>query len=224
MGAEHGEGRSSESFGLTVISPLKRACCHSSNRGTREGELRNKWWKRTVLMVLVSLLSVVSVKADFYQWVDEHGQNHLTTDPPPKKSKPTKVIVSENGRSSAPSRSSGKKLHDAGVLVNSSPFPSSAPASPSKSRSNAPLPFLQPAASPTVEIYSADWCGVCTKTKAYFRSKGVAFTEYNVDNDSSAASRARSLYPSGGIPVTVINGKTIVGYSPSQFEAALHVQ
>lgn len=175
-------------------------------------------------MPLVVFFFSIGARADFYQWVDERGHSQVTTDPPPKKSTPKKVTVSEHARPSPPDRSTGKKLHDAGVLVNSSPVYRPVPAAPPKTFSNTPLPFLQPASSPTVEIYSADWCGSCTKAKAYFRSKGVAFTEYNVDNDAAAASRARSLNPSGGIPVTVINGRTIVGYSPSQFGAALNTQ
>lgn len=39
-----------------------------------------------------------------------------------------------------------------------------------------------------------------------------------------ASARARVLYPQGGIPVTVINGQTIVGFRPSQFDSALGSQ
>lgn len=180
-----------------------------------------KRWNPIVLWLAVVLSATMGARADFYQWVDERGQSHVTTDPPPKKSVPQKVTRSEHVRPASAPRSTAKILHDAGVIVGPSPVYRPAPAAPSKPPSNTPLPFLQPAASPTVEIYSADWCGVCTKTKAYFRSKGVAFTEYNVDTDSAASARARVLYPQGGIPVTVINGQTIVGFRPSQFDSAL---
>lgn len=154
-----------------------------------------------IFFMLPILFLSLGARADIYQWKDARGQTHVTTTAPPKNASAQKVTVSEPGR---------PRPLDRSIAV---PSP--------KAKATGPLPFLQPAASSQVEIYSAPWCGFCKKTKDYFRSKGVAFTEYNVDADSAAAARAKGLNPQGGIPVTVVNGRTIVGFSPSQFDSAL---
>jgi glutaredoxin len=157
----------------------------------------------TILFLFVMLFLSMGVRADLYQWVDEKGLSHVTTAPPPKKSSQQKVTVSEPVQN--PSRAYSSSGRAAGPV----------------GQGNKPLPFLQPSAAPQVEIYSASWCGFCKKTKAYFRARGVAFTEYDVEANLTAAARAKALNPEGGIPVTIVNGRTILGYSPSQFDSAL---
>lgn len=159
--------------------------------------------QKFVFMVSVFFLSF-RARADIYQWKDDHGQTHVTTTPPPKNSLSQKVTVSEQPQPRSLGRSTSHFTPE--------------------SSSKGPLPFLQPASAPSVEIYSAPWCGYCKKTKEYFRSRGVAFTEYDVETNPTAAARAKSLNPGGGIPVTIVNGRTIVGYSPSRFDSALSSQ
>jgi glutaredoxin-like YruB-family protein len=75
--------------------------------------------------------------------------------------------------------------------------------------------------TPSVTIYSADWCAFCHAAKQYLDSKGVSFTERNVENDMSAAQESVSKSGQMGIPVLDINGQIIVGFDRPRIDAAL---
>lgn len=44
-----------------------------------------------------------------------------------------------------------------------------------------------------VEIYTTSWCRYCRDAKRYFRSRGVAFKEYDVEKDPKAAPTSQAL-------------------------------
>jgi glutaredoxin-like YruB-family protein len=73
----------------------------------------------------------------------------------------------------------------------------------------------------TVEIYTTSWCRYCRDAKNYFHSRGIVFKEYDIEKDSQAARRHKRYNPRGGVPVTVINGRPIVGFAPAAFAQAL---
>ncbi len=63
-----------------------------------------------------------------------------------------------------------------------------------------------------VEIYTQDWCPYCSRAKALFDKKGVAYREIEAPNGSAA--RAESSERSGGIttvPQIFIDGQHIGG-------------
>lgn len=72
-----------------------------------------------------------------------------------------------------------------------------------------------------VELYVTSWCTYCQKAKAFFRSRGIEFIEYNIEKDRQAAQRLRSLTQSKAVPFAVINGQQITGYSASAYVRAL---
>ena len=76
-------------------------------------------------------------------------------------------------------------------------------------------------AGPNVEIFVTSWCTYCHKAKAFFRSKGIEFTEYNVEKDEAAAQRMASLTQSRAVPFVIIDGRMIQGYSAGAYERAL---
>jgi glutaredoxin-like YruB-family protein len=76
------------------------------------------------------------------------------------------------------------------------------------------------AAAPTVEIFVTSWCPYCTKAKAYFDGKGIAYTAHDIEKDPAAAKRFKQ-YGQRGVPLVVINGKAIAGYSIAEYENAL---
>jgi glutaredoxin len=86
---------------------------------------------------------------------------------------------------------------------------------------NAPREGLHGDATPRVELFTTSWCGYCKKAKAYLRSRGVPFTEYDVEQDSVAARRFRILNPRGGVPVVLIGNRQINGFDTAAYEAAL---
>ena len=73
-----------------------------------------------------------------------------------------------------------------------------------------------------VELYVTSWCPYCKKAKHYFQSRGIAFTAYDIEKDSEAAARKKELDGEKGVPFAVINGVSIRGYSPEQYDSALH--
>ncbi len=77
-----------------------------------------------------------------------------------------------------------------------------------------------PAAGPTVELFVTSWCPYCVKAKAYFDAKGIAYTVHDIEKDQAAAARFQK-YGQSGVPLVVINGKAIAGYSVAAYEKAL---
>ena len=76
------------------------------------------------------------------------------------------------------------------------------------------------AAGPTVELYVTSWCPYCTKAKAFFDGKGIAYTVYDIDKDATANMRFKR-YGGRGVPLVMINGRAVSGYSVAEFEKAL---
>jgi glutaredoxin 3 len=62
-------------------------------------------------------------------------------------------------------------------------------------------------------MYTTDWCGFCTRAKAFLEAKGLPYDEVRVDDDP--AFRARLLELTGGwtVPQILIDGRPIGGYS-----------
>ena len=80
------------------------------------------------------------------------------------------------------------------------------------------------ASKPSVDIYITSWCPYCKKAMAYLRSKNIAFNAYDIEKNARAKSKKRKLDPGySGVPLTVINGKILKGFSASRFEKALNL-
>ncbi|MFP5259122.1 MAG: glutaredoxin family protein, partial [Acidobacteriota bacterium] len=75
------------------------------------------------------------------------------------------------------------------------------------------------AAGPTVELYVTSWCPYCAKAKAYFDGKGIAYSVYDIDKDAAANQRFKR-YGGSGVPLVMINGAAIAGYSVAEYEKA----
>jgi len=74
---------------------------------------------------------------------------------------------------------------------------------------------------PKVELYTTSWCPWCKKAKAFFRSRGITFDEYDIEKDKKAANRKEQLDSKKGVPFAVINGKGVHGYSEEAYNEAL---
>jgi glutaredoxin 3 len=63
-----------------------------------------------------------------------------------------------------------------------------------------------------VEMYTTQWCGYCARARALLERKGVAYTEYDVEEQAGKREEARAR--SGGrtsVPQIFIDGKHIGG-------------
>lgn len=75
------------------------------------------------------------------------------------------------------------------------------------------------AATRGVTLYSAVWCGYCRKAKAWLAEHGVAYA--NVDIDAPGGAQALAQAGGGtGIPVLVVDGRPIGGFSADAYAAA----
>ena len=63
-------------------------------------------------------------------------------------------------------------------------------------------------------------CGYCKKAKAWFSSKGVAYTEYDVENSNKGQRDYKEL-GGHGVPIILVGEQRLNGFSEDQLGAAL---
>ncbi len=167
--------------------------------------------KTALLSILLVFLFSSMVNAEMYKWVDEKGVIHFQ-DYPPNLSPSVKVekLSGEQLRFDnyieQGAKSDGKKPYES-VLKEDA-----------KNKRQGKKRYAR---NQSVELYVTSWCGYCKKAKAFLRARKIDFTEYDVEKDKDAARRHRKLNPRGGVPVAVINGKTLFGFSQTAYESAL---
>jgi glutaredoxin len=71
--------------------------------------------------------------------------------------------------------------------------------------------------SEKVQMFSTETCVYCKKAKNYFKSKGIAFVEYDIEKDAAAKRRYDAL-GGKGVPVILVGTKRMNGFSVSGFE------
>ncbi len=73
-------------------------------------------------------------------------------------------------------------------------------------------------AAPAIELYSAAYCGECARAKAYMKSKGIQYVDYDIEIDID---KRREFYARGGIaiPLFFIHGEKLEGFEAQRFEA-----
>ena len=165
---------------------------------------------KVLILVMVGsvLLGGVGV-AELYKWVDEKGAVHFSDRPPqnPDSAGEVTTLPTPKFRHPCSSASDNDSSERSSLREAESP----------KTREEA---LYQ---TPKVELYTTSWCGYCGRARAFFRLRGIAFTEYDIERDQSAAQRKRNLDPRGGVPFAVVNGQPIHGYSPSAYARALEM-
>ncbi len=72
-----------------------------------------------------------------------------------------------------------------------------------------------------VELFVTSWCPHCQSATRYLRSLGVSFSKYDVEQSPSAKARKEKISPGSGVPVAVINGKVLKGFSQESYKRAL---
>ncbi len=73
----------------------------------------------------------------------------------------------------------------------------------------------------TITIYSTSSCHYCQIAKDFLRGQNIPFTEYNVGLDAEKRAEMVELTGQMGVPVIVVDGETMVGYSEERLRELL---
>ena len=76
----------------------------------------------------------------------------------------------------------------------------------------------RPASAGDVVMYSAEWCGVCTRARNYFRSNDIPFSEYDVEK-SSRGKREYQRLGGSGVPIIFVGKRRLNGFRPATFDS-----
>jgi glutaredoxin len=143
---------------------------------------------------LCSSLALIPVHAELYKWTDADGTVHYTDTPPPDNRPQIEIKGTISSYTSAE------------VVAGTTDAGDSNPTKKSAKPSNK-----------SVVMYSADWCGVCKKARAYFQQQGIAFREYDIDT-SEQGKRGFAKLGGKGVPVILVDQQRMNGFSAGQFE------
>jgi glutaredoxin len=151
-----------------------------------------------IILFLLTVFFILAgmANADFYKWEDENGDIHITDYPPPAKS--------------------GKKLH---IYKFDSDSPAAMPAEDQQTANN-----LKAKKEAAIILFTKNNCDDCDKAREFLKSRKALFTEYNIDNDPSAAQRRKEIDDSSDVPFAVINKNQVYGFSGSVYERALKLR
>ena len=68
-----------------------------------------------------------------------------------------------------------------------------------------------------VVMYSAAWCHICTKAKRYFSANNIPYVAYDIEK-SRAGKQGYKQLRGRGVPIILVGGKRMNGFSEAGFE------
>ncbi len=74
-----------------------------------------------------------------------------------------------------------------------------------------------------VTIYSTPTCHFCQMAKEFFAEKGIQYTNYDVASDAEKRKEMIELTGQLGVPVIVIGGDAMIGFSRERLAEKLGV-
>jgi len=74
-----------------------------------------------------------------------------------------------------------------------------------------------------VLLFTTPTCSYCNLAKRYFREKRIRFREVDVSRDASAARDMQRRTGQMGVPVIVINNRSIVGFDKPKINKLLGI-
>jgi len=72
-----------------------------------------------------------------------------------------------------------------------------------------------------VKVYTTGTCPYCTMVKEFLTQNGVAYDERRVDEDPDAYEEFIRLNVGRSVPVTIVDGETVVGFDRPRIEALI---
>ena len=71
-----------------------------------------------------------------------------------------------------------------------------------------------------VILYATEWCGYCKKTRAFLKSEGIAYYEYDIERSDQGLQQYQKLRGSG-VPLLIVNSEIVRGYNTGAIVNAL---
>lgn len=161
----------------------------------------------TALLLLA--LAASPAGAELYTWTDEKGVTHMSSKPPAAN-----AVKKDFQTIATPKRPPPRP-----------PAPPEKPPAKAAPAPAAPAPAPAAAANaakaaPKIELYTTSWCGACSAARAYLNARGAPFQEYDIEKDEQAMTRFQG-YGGRGVPLAVIDGSVVRGFSQSAFDALI---
>lgn len=140
------------------------------------------------LLVFLLLAGPADSRAEIYKWVDADGQVQFSDHPPP-------LGGAEELQLSRINTYQGVSVEELQGMRSKQ-----VPGGKAKK----------------VIMYSAPWCGVCTRAKRFFQARGIPFRELDVEKNQMAR-RDLERMNARGVPVILVGGKRMNGFSEKRF-------
>ena len=72
-----------------------------------------------------------------------------------------------------------------------------------------------------IKIYSQPTCPACNEVKEYLKSRGIAFTDYDILSDDKALNEMLHVHKVRVTPLILIGDKKVIGFDAEELEKAL---
>ena len=163
------------------------------------------YFKTFLSIIIIALVLFGTGSAtEIYKWVDENGAIHFQQSPPENIKQPVTIkrlpTYQDNYRDNENTASQQPRANTS-----------------SNNLTNTRETYREA----DVELYVTSWCPYCKKASDFFRSRGIPFTEFDIEKDKRAARRKKRLTKENGVPFAIINGQPIHGFKRAAYECAL---
>ena len=143
---------------------------------------------RAIVLALLAGGLALPGAAQVYKWTDRDGRVHFGDRPPPEAEAEELKIRSHEGAA---------EVKDWSAVIRGKRPPNASPQQ--------------------VTMYSTQWCGVCKRARAYFAANGIRHTEIDVEQSEAGRLEFREM-GGRGVPLILVGGKVMRGFSPEGFE------
>lgn len=158
------------------------------------------------LLMAIGTLMAGTGHAQLYRWTDAEGRTHYSNVAPPANAKAI------GGQPAAPA-----------AQQSTAPAPARAATTDTVS-TNPPAP--RPVAGgkqPRVVMYSTSWCGYCAQARTLFRTRGIEYTEYDIEQSAQARAAHREL-GGRGVPLILVGFEALRGFNEQKVLATIEAQ
>lgn len=142
------------------------------------------------IILLASLLLCLPAWGQVYKWTDPSGKT-VYGDKPPEEAKARELRIQSFGEP--------VEVRDWSKVLRARSASGSASAA-------------------GVTMFSTAWCGYCKLARAYFASKGIPYSDIDVEKTADGRKRYEEL-GGGGVPIILVGNRMMQGFSAGAFEA-----